>query len=113
MYKSLTVLLLIVSLMTITWMVSISSSAAVSKTSVPYSDPLKNRAYNILDSKCNVCHRKQNPFMVFNLKNMDKRAKKINKNVFELQRMPKGDEIKLTAEERETLKNWIQSLNLK
>ena len=51
--------------------------------------------------------------MVFNLKNMDKRAKKIDKNVFELQRMPKGDEIKLTLEEREILKNWINTVNTK
>jgi uncharacterized membrane protein len=74
--------------------------------------PLKNQAYNMLEKKCNVCHRKQNPFMVFTMKNMDKRAKKINKNVFKLQRMPKGDEIKLAAAEKEILKNWIQSLNI-
>jgi len=113
MKKSLSIQLLVVSLMTIAWMVSKSNPTAISNTSNLYSEPLKNRAFNILQNKCNVCHRKQNPFMVFNLKNMDKRAKKINKNIFELQRMPKGDEIKLTPDERETLKNWIQSLNIK
>jgi uncharacterized membrane protein len=112
MKRSLSIQLLIVSLMTITWMVSKSHPSAISKTSGLYSEPLKNEAFNILENKCNVCHRKQNPFMVFNLKNMDKRAEKINKNVFELQRMPKGDEIKLTLDERETLKNWIESLNI-
>jgi uncharacterized membrane protein len=50
--------------------------------------------------------------MVFTMKNMDKRAKKIYKNVFELQRMPKGDDIKLSVQERESLKNWIQSLKI-
>jgi uncharacterized membrane protein len=92
---------------------SVEIQAASSKSWDVASTPLKTEAFNILENKCNVCHRKQNPFMVFNLKNMEKRAKKINKNVFELQRMPKGDEIKLTSEERETLKNWIQSLNIK
>jgi uncharacterized membrane protein len=113
MKKSLSIQLLVVSLMTIAWMVSKSHPISISKTSGLFSESLKNEAFNILENKCNVCHRKQNPFMVFNLKNMDKRAEKINKNVFELQRMPKGDEIKLTLDERETLKNWIQSLNLK
>jgi len=113
MKKSLTIQLLIISLMTITWMASMSRPAANSKTSVLYSESLKNRAFNILENKCNVCHRKQNPFMVFKMKNMDKRADKIDKMVFVYKRMPKGDEIKLTSEERETLKSWIQSLNTK
>jgi uncharacterized membrane protein len=112
MKRSLTILLMVVSLMTITWIMSFKSQAATINTSRDFPNQLKTTAFSILENKCNVCHRKQNPFMVFNLKNMDKRAEKINKNVFELQRMPKGDEIKLTLEERETLKNWIQSLDI-
>jgi len=112
MYKSLSLMLMLIYLLSFTWM-----GAAISTTVTSYIEPAKTvspkiKAYNILENKCNVCHRKQNPFMIFSLKNMDKRAKKINKNVFELQRMPKGDEIKLTPDERETLKNWIQSLNI-
>ena len=69
-------------------------------------DVLKKDAFEILDIKCNVCHRKQNPFMVFNLKNMEKRAPKIYKLVFMERRMPKGNEIRLTNEEY-SLKKWL------
>ncbi len=66
---------------------------------------LKKDAFEILDTKCNVCHQKQNPFMVFNLKNMEKRAPKIYKMVFIERRMPKGNEIRIANEEYSTLKN--------
>ena len=75
----------------------------------PEGRDLKEEAFQILDTKCNVCHRRQNPFKIFSLKNMDKNAQKINKQVFIKGRMPKGDEIKLTEEEYATLKAWIQS----
>lgn len=68
---------------------------------------LKEVAFQILDTKCNACHRKQNPFMVFSEKNMVKRAPKIYKMVFVERRMPKGDEIKLTSEEYTTLEKWL------
>ncbi len=70
-------------------------------------DVLRKDAFEILDIKCNVCHRRQNPFMVFNLKNMEKRAPKIYKRVFIERRMPKGNEIRLTNEEYSTLKKWL------
>ena len=70
---------------------------------------LKTKAYQILDNKCNVCHRKQNPFMVFSEKNMDKRASKIYQQVIIKNRRPKGNEIKLTSEEYSLLKNWLDS----
>ena len=54
---------------------------------------LRKEAFEILDSKCNVCHRKQNPFMVFKEKNMSKRAKKIYQVVFVERRMPMGNDI--------------------
>lgn len=76
-------------------------------------DPaLKQAAFDILKTKCNVCHRKKNPFKIFSLKNMDKHAPKIYKQVFVYQRMPKGNEIKLTPEEYQTLKNWLTSKNI-
>lgn len=75
-------------------------------------EELKKEALQILELKCNVCHRKQNPFMVFKEKNMEKRAPKINQMVFIERRMPKGDEIKLSKEEYTQLKNWLASLSI-
>ncbi len=70
-------------------------------------DELKKEALKILEEKCNVCHRKQNPFMIFNQKNMVKRAPKIYKMVFIDRRMPKGDQIRLTTEEYKKLEKWL------
>ena len=70
---------------------------------------LKAQAFEILETKCNICHKRQNPFMIFTMKNMDKRAEKINEQVIETRRMPKGDEIKLTTEEYSLLKNWLST----
>ncbi|MEM9052039.1 MAG: hypothetical protein AAGC47_08320 [Bacteroidota bacterium] len=106
-------LILISLTLSLIWILAPDTSAAPFRQTGEPSEPLKTQVFNILDHKCNVCHKKQNPFMVFNLINMDKRAKKIDKNVFELQRMPKGDEIKLTSEEKEILKNWINTVNTK
>ncbi|WP_160715243.1 hypothetical protein [Chitinophaga solisilvae] len=68
---------------------------------------VKTNALHVLQEKCNVCHVRQNPFKVFNERNMEKHASGIYKQVFLKNRMPKGNEIKLTAEERETLYNWL------
>ena len=75
------------------------------------SNDLAEEALNILKAKCNVCHRKQNPFKIFSQKNMKKHAPKIYEQVFVKKRMPKGDEIKLTEEEAQTLKEWLKSQN--
>ena len=66
----------------------------------------------ILDAKCNVCHKRQNPFRVFKSKNLDKNAPKIKEQVFVKKRMPKGDEIKLTEQELNTLNTWLTTKNL-
>ena len=68
---------------------------------------LKKQAFKILDTKCNVCHRKQNPLMIFKEKNMSKRAKNIYKMVFQEKKMPKGNDIRLTNEEYSTLEKWL------
>ena len=68
---------------------------------------LKIAAFQILETKCNVCHEKKNPRRVFNLENMSDLAPKIHKQVFVKKRMPKGNEVKLTKEEYDTLKNWL------
>ena len=70
-------------------------------------DQLKKAAYEILDGKCNVCHRKKNPFMIFNMKNMSRRAPKIYKMVFVERKMPKGNEIRLSQDEAATLEKWL------
>ena len=68
---------------------------------------LKKEAFEILNTKCNACHRKQNPFMIFNEKNMSRRASKIHRMVFIERRMPKGDEVRLTNEEYVKLEKWL------
>ncbi len=73
---------------------------------------LQEEAFEILRTKCNVCHKKQNPFKIFSLKNMDKNAPKIYKQVFILRRMPKGDRSQITDKEYETLQNWLKSKNI-
>lgn len=73
---------------------------------------LKRKAWNVLATKCNSCHRKQNPFMVFNERNMNKRASKIYKAVFIQKRMPKGKENKLSEKEYLALQQWILTLNI-
>lgn len=87
------------------------------RTSLPEAmfgnDLLKKATFNILETKCNVCHRKQNPFMIFKEKNMIKRAPKIYRMVFIERRMPKGNEFILTSEEYAILEKWLltQELN--
>lgn len=75
-----------------------------------YPNSNKEKAFSILDNKCNVCHVKQNPDKVFSKANMDIYAKAINRQVFIWRRMPKGSDIKLNAEEKKLLKTWIQSV---
>jgi uncharacterized membrane protein len=72
-------------------------------------EDMKEKAFKVLETKCNVCHRKKNPFMIFNRRNMGRRAPKIHKAVFVARRMPKGDEVRLSAEEYRTLKEWLSS----
>ncbi|MCB0644483.1 MAG: hypothetical protein KDC44_22720, partial [Phaeodactylibacter sp.] len=76
------------------------------QVAAPPPDDLKTEAFRVLELKCNSCQRKQNPFMVFNEKNMVKRAPKIYKAVYVDRRMPKGDDIKLSDQEYDTLKEW-------
>lgn len=70
-------------------------------------DQLKEAAFKILDTRCNVCHRRKNPFMIFNERNMTKRASKIYKMVYLELKMPKGNENKLSHEEMATLQKWL------
>ncbi len=89
-----------------------SHALASNEVSFIGEEDVKKQALKILQLKCNVCHKKQNPFMVFKEKNMEKRAPKINQMVFVERRMPKGNEIKLSKDEYTQLKNWLASLNI-
>lgn len=53
--------------------------------------------------------------MIFKKRNMERRATKIYNAVFIEKRMPKGNKIKLTKIEYNTLKKWLltQDINLK
>ena len=73
---------------------------------------LKSEAFFILKTKCNICHKKQNPFMIFTERNMVKRAPKIHQMVFVEKRMPKGNTIRLSPTEYSKLENWLHSLNI-
>ena len=76
------------------------------------SEELKALAFQVLKTKCNTCHIKQNPFFIFTKKNMEKRAERINRAVYIEKRMPKADGEKLTQEESYILKRWLETKNL-
>ena len=65
------------------------------------------KAFQILDNKCNVCHRKRNKKRVFTSDNMNTWVNDIYKQVFIKKRMPKGKKIKLTSNEYQELLTWI------
>lgn len=69
---------------------------------------LKQEALSVLQNKCNVCHKKQNPFKVFKEANMSKHAPKIYEQVFVKKRMPRPGQI-LTDNERSILSEWLQT----
>ncbi|MEM0994569.1 MAG: hypothetical protein AAGI49_16160 [Bacteroidota bacterium] len=89
-----------------------STNTSITFIDDPPHNEVKVSAFKVLDTKCNVCHRRQNPFKVFSLKNMNKHAAKIHQQVFVLRRMPKGGAIKLTEEEYSLLKEWLESQNI-
>jgi len=70
---------------------------------------IKDRALVVLQSKCNVCHQRQNPGKVFTVDNMETHAPKIYKQVFVKQRMPRGNTIKLSQDDKDTLLRWLEA----
>ncbi len=71
------------------------------------SDQIVEKAFLILQTKCNDCHGQKKKNAILTKENMNQFAEKINKQVFIKKKMPKGDEIKLTEEELGVLKNWV------
>jgi uncharacterized membrane protein len=87
-----------------------SNSNEVQVTQLTVHDDISDRALQVLQTKCNVCHLRQNPRKVFTRENMDSFVPKIRRQVFVKKRMPKGKKIKLTAEEYQILSTWITSI---
>lgn len=71
----------------------------------------KEAAYQILQTKCNICHQKKKS-VVFTEGNMVTWGAKIHKQVFVKKRMPKGKQFPLTEAEYVVLKNWLAELKI-
>ena len=69
--------------------------------------PVRDNALKVLNEKCNICHRRQNPRKVFTDTNMDELAPAIYKQVFVKKRMPRGNTIKLSETDQKALMDWI------
>ncbi len=80
--------------------------AIVTKTT---ENSVKEKAFEILTNKCNVCHIKRNRRRVFSKDNMDSWAKDVYRQVFIKKRMPKGKKNRLTNQEYQDLLTWISS----
>jgi uncharacterized membrane protein len=78
---------------------------------LPTSDDVKSSALEVLQTRCNTCHVRQNPGKVFTADNMNTLASKINQQVFVKKRMPRGK--RLTNEEYTMLQNWLNTQNIK
>ncbi len=89
------------------------SLVAIKPYFLPKHSFTKIEATEILNTKCNVCHVKQNRKKVFTLDNMDAFAPKIHKQVIVKKRMPKGNKITLAESDYTTLKNWLKTINIK
>ena len=84
-------------------------STQIDSTQIP-SNVLKKRAFEVLENKCNFCHRKRNKRRVFTLERMDKWANEIYTQVYTKKRMPRGKKNKLSTTEYNNLLTWITSL---
>lgn len=76
---------------------------------IAISDTTKEKAFQILENKCNVCHSKRNRRRVFTLDNMNLWADDVHKQVFIKKRMPKGKKIRLSGQEYQDLLTWISA----
>lgn len=87
----------------------IQASDRTFKSMVSGTDSIEQKALDVLEHRCNTCHRKQNPFKIFKAKNLKKYAPLIKQQVFELKRMPK-DGSTLSEAEQEALLDLIKSV---
>ncbi len=73
-------------------------------------DTDKKAVLQVLETKCNYCHRVANPYRVFNRKNMDINAADIYQQVFVKKRMPMGDGNPLSEQEQTMIKSWVSAV---
>ena len=73
-------------------------------------DSSKDKAFSVLETKCNICHKTRNKRRLFTKLNMDNWAEDVYMQVFIIKRMPKGKKIKLTNEDYQQILTWITSL---
>ncbi|MEO1253426.1 MAG: hypothetical protein AAFY41_00890 [Bacteroidota bacterium] len=73
---------------------------------------ISQKAYKILENKCNSCHLEEYKRKVFTEENMNRSAKSIYKQVFLKKKMPKGDDVKLSVAEHEILEEWLVSIGV-
>jgi len=72
-------------------------------------DSVEAKAFQILDRKCNVCHSKRNKKRVFTQFNMKTWSNDVYEQVFIKKRMPKGNKVRLAADEYSVLFAWIKT----
>lgn len=87
----------------------IAVSVKAGSPGVGGNDDVKARALVVLEQKCNVCHAKKNPRKMFTPATMSLHAEKIYKQVFVKRRMPKGDAVRLSAQEEAALLQWLET----
>jgi len=70
-------------------------------------EDVKMVAFNVLKTKCNVCHATKKKQDIFTLENMDSLASDIHKQVFIKKKMPKGRKNNLSEQESNALQSWL------
>jgi|GEM_PF-1305601 len=76
-------------------------------------EDLREMVFTVLREKCNICHATKKKTTIFTLQNMDSLAPDIHKQVFIKKKMPKGRKIKLTFDEQNQLKDWLDETLIK
>ena len=94
----------IIATLTFTTIDSYYSNCTIQEPIVHYSSmasakTCQEKAYQILESKCNLCHRKRNKRQIFTQENMNDWANDIYTQVFVKKRMPKDKEIRLDSQD--------------
>lgn len=71
---------------------------------------VQDKAFEVLENKCNECHRLKKPDFVFTKTNMTVFAPLIYTQVFVKKKMPKGKDYPLSSADKTALTIWLESL---